>query len=219
MFNWLSKTLLGQRSRQQVERRNPPAKLPPRQGESYLSPLPGTHDYDDAIAKAVKIIRDMPDVDNLDLCRRLASLEMDRSAVARLVEFIPLVYARLFLLNEGPRFSDEFLQVQADGTLSSTKPLFCEPIWVAIVHFAKLEFEQKVSRSEIDKLANRSSEMEAWQFFQKQGYKPRDLAFSPPVFCWPEESQALGMPSGMIKSLITALDLKTGDMKKASLGS
>ena len=61
----------------------------------------------EAIASALAILRNSPELDDESVFRALVDRGIERSLAARIVEFLPIAYCRVLLLNSGVQFSDD----------------------------------------------------------------------------------------------------------------
>jgi hypothetical protein len=82
-----------------------------------------------AIAKAVALFRNSPELDDEQAYRALVDAGIDRKLAARLVELVPMAYCRVLLEHTGARFPETFQRHRNDGTISPALPLKCEPVW------------------------------------------------------------------------------------------
>ena len=89
------------------------------------------------------VLRNSPALSDDQILRILAE-SMERLLAARLIGFLPIAYCRLILQASGARFSDTFQQVLPDGDISSERSLSSEPLWEAVVAFARSEVEHGV---------------------------------------------------------------------------
>jgi len=140
-----------------------------------------------AIAKAVVILRELPNASDEEILRKLLAAGVERIVASRLVEFLPLAYSRLILSESGVRFCDRFQRKLADGSLSSERPLDSEPLWAEIVSFARSEKQSGITGDALLALAGRSSEFDAVNQLANRGSKLKDIALTPAVLQWPEE--------------------------------
>ena len=60
----------------------------------------------EAIASALAIFRNSPELDDESVFRALVDRGIERSLAARIVEFLPIAYCRVLLLNSGVQFSN-----------------------------------------------------------------------------------------------------------------
>ena len=72
----------------------------------------------EAIARALTIFRESPELDDEGAFRALIDRGVERSIAARIVEFLPIAYCRVLLLNSGVQFSNSF--VRAFRTLAGS---------------------------------------------------------------------------------------------------
>ena len=94
------------------------------------------------LTKAVQILRDCSDVPYKEAVEHLVQAVGDKEMGEKLMEFLPLAYARIGFSNSGVKFDDRFCRSVGNGKFSHFCPLEAEPIWNEVVAFAKKEIEQ-----------------------------------------------------------------------------
>ena len=139
----------------------------------------------DDIFKAVSTLRASPNLDDRAIYNVLVNDGMGRQLAARLVEFAPIVYARLILRSHGARFSNTFRRALPEG--SYREQFFSsDPLWNALMAFAHSEVARGVSSQDLLTVAARSAEFDAANQLLNQGSKLQNLVFTSPVLSWPE---------------------------------
>jgi hypothetical protein len=141
---------------------------------------------DEYISRAVGLFRSSPHLADEAVFGALVKQGMGKGVAARLVEFLPMAYCRLILRNSGVRFSEMFRRALPDGSCQE-KPLSSEPVWNAVVPFARAEAEGGVSGNDLLLVAARSAEFHAANQLLDKSSKLENLAFTSPVLAWPED--------------------------------
>jgi hypothetical protein len=138
------------------------------------------------IPKAIAILRKSQHLSDEQVHRELTQEGIDPSVAARLLEFLPIAYARLILGRSGAKFSNSFQRLRPDGCLVE-QALSTEPFWTAAIRFAQSEVVQGVAASELLAIAARSAELHAANQLLNKGSTLENVVFNPPVLTWPEE--------------------------------
>ena len=137
------------------------------------------------ISRAVTIFRSSPNLKDEEVFVALINRGTEKELAARLVEFLPMAYSRLILSKSGARFADTFRR-NLPGGVSQEKPLSSEPVWGAVVSFARAEVESGVSGRDLLLVAAHGAEFHAANQLLEKGSKLDNLVFTPPVLTWPE---------------------------------
>ncbi len=140
----------------------------------------------DDISYAVALIRNSPNLRDVEIYRVLVTHGVRRERAARLVEFIPTAYARVILRDSGARFSNMFRRTSEDGSMSPEQPLSAEPIWNQVVAFALAQAKSGVSGKDLLAVAIRSPEFSAANQLLNKGSKLEDIVFTALALPWPE---------------------------------
>jgi len=151
-------------------------------GASYVQSI-----VKDSIAKAVALMRRSPSCTDLEIWRKLVAGGLDASVSARLVEFLPMAYCRVMLERSGAKFSASFQRSMANGQITPEQPLSSEPVWNAVLAFAKAETDRGISEEDLVTLAARSAEFHAANQLLNGGSKLKAITFTPVVFPWPDD--------------------------------
>lgn len=139
----------------------------------------------DLIPKTVATFRSSPNLRDDEVFGALVKQGAPPGIAARIVEFLPMAYCRLILSRSGARFSDTFRRGLPDGG-TQEKPLSSEPVWRAIVDFARAEVELGVSGRDLLLVAIHSAEFHAANQLLSAGSRLENLVFTSPVLMWPE---------------------------------
>jgi hypothetical protein len=142
----------------------------------------------ESIAKAVSILRMSTDFDDDAVLNRIVSSGMERRLAARLVDFLPMAYARLLLERSGAVLPDFYFRLSPTGNLVQHS-LDSEPVWKASIEFAKAEIAMgTISSQDLLAIAARSAEFDAANNALNAGHALKDGVFSPCTLNWPEDS-------------------------------
>jgi hypothetical protein len=144
----------------------------------------------DLIAKAVATLRGSPSSTDGEIHRLLVADGIRPAIAARLVEFLPMAYCRLLLEHLGARFSRTFRRRLEDGEISAERYLSSEPVWNAVVAFARNEADRGVKAKDLVAVAGRSAEFDAANQLLNKGSKLENVAFAPTLLTWPEGGPA-----------------------------
>lgn len=145
----------------------------------------------EVVARAVAVIRNSPELSDTDVYRKLVAERIERKTAARLVEFVPMVYARLILAKSGMVFSGKYRRALPDGKFSPEARFSNEPIWTEAMRFAQAEIDRGVTPPDLLALAGRSAEFQALNQLLNRGSKLENVGFDIPTFRWPEEGPEL----------------------------
>ncbi len=141
----------------------------------------------DLIAKAFAAIRNAPASEDSEIYRALVADGVENKVAARLVEFLPMVCARLTLAGSGVEFSDRYLRRQADGTVSAERRLSSEPIWNAAMAYVRHELECNVAHDNLVVVARRSAEFDGVNRLVNKGSQLKDVVLGPALLPWPDD--------------------------------
>ena len=137
----------------------------------------------EAIATALSIFRDSPGLDDERVFRALVDRGVERLLAARIVEFLPIAYCRVLLLNSGVQFSNSFARAASPLKIQS---LSCEPAWIFFLAYAESEIREGVARPELLLVAGRSAEFHAINQMLDKGAELKNLRLTPISLQWPE---------------------------------
>ena len=140
----------------------------------------------DYIYKAVCVLRELRDLDDLGIYKALLADGLQPPLAARLIEFVPLAYGRVLLTKTGARFSDSFQRKLPTGVLQEHL-LSSEPVWSAALEFARSESQRHTSAQDFLAVAGRSAEFQAANELLNRGSKLENLVFTPYLLLWPED--------------------------------
>jgi hypothetical protein len=147
----------------------------------------GNSKVNDLIARTVAALRSSRYRGDGEIHRTLVADGIEPAVAARLVEFLPMAYCRLLLERSGARFSDMYRRRLNDGQISAEKPLSSEPLWNAVLAFARDEVGRGIPPADLLAVAGRSAEFDVANQLLNRGSKLKDIAFVPVVLKWPEE--------------------------------
>ncbi len=147
------------------------------------------------IATALTVFRSSPGLTDEEVYQVLVSKGIERRLAARLVELLPAAYCRVILEPTGARFPDTFQRSRKDGTTPAPVPLASEPVWKAVLEYARREITQGLSRDDKLRLAGRSAEFRTANDLLKRGSKLQNIVFAPAVYQWPEDGPEVQVAS------------------------
>lgn len=107
----------------------------------------------------------------------------------RLLEFMPLAFARVFLDGLGIEFGDYYIRFDSKTNRKVSKKLVDEPIYRESFTVASTLVAEQKAGDEFISVVARSSEFVAMNKAMNDGSRPEDLVSSPPVLLWDEESE------------------------------
>jgi hypothetical protein len=137
----------------------------------------------EAIASALAIFRNSPQLDDESIFRALVQRGIERSLAARIVEFLPIAYCRMLFLNSGVQFSNSFTRAASPLKIQS---LSWVPVWVPFLAYAESEIRGGVGRHELLIVAGRSAEFQAINQLLDKGAELKNLVLTPISLQWPE---------------------------------
>jgi hypothetical protein len=137
----------------------------------------------EAIASALTIFRESPELDDESAFRALVDGGMERPIAARMVEFLPIAYCRVLLLNSGVQFSNSFVRAASPLKIQS---LSCEPVWIPFLAYAESEIRGGTARREMLMIAGRSAEFHAINQMLNQGAELKNVTLTTISLLWPE---------------------------------
>jgi|HubBroStandDraft_2_1064218.scaffolds.fasta_scaffold197725_2 hypothetical protein len=137
------------------------------------------------ISRAVAIFRKSSALDDRAVFNALVAEGLEAPVAARLVVFLPMVYARLLLEKTGARFPDKFRSVLPDGRFSALTEFSDEPLWIESMEFAKAEIASGVRSQDLMTIGGRSAEFDAANQLLNRGSKLSGIAFDTPTIRWP----------------------------------
>jgi len=137
----------------------------------------------EAIATALTVFRESPELDDESVFRALVDRGVERSLAARIVEFLPIAYCRVLLVKSGVRFSNSFARA---GSPLRMQSFSCEPVWIPFLAYAESEIRDGEASREILTVAGRSAEFQAINQMLNKGAELKNLALTPISLPWPE---------------------------------
>ena len=139
--------------------------------------------YAEAIALALAIFRNTPQLDDKSAFRALVQRGIERSLAAHIVEFLPSAYCRVLFLKSGVQFANSFTRTESPRKIQSFSWL---PIWVPFLAYAESEVRRGVGRDELLMVAGRSAEFHAINQLLDKGSELRNVVLTPMSLQWPE---------------------------------
>jgi hypothetical protein len=118
----------------------------------------------------------------------------------RLLEFMPLAFARVFLDGLGIEFGEYYIRFDSKTNRKISKKLVDEPAYRESFAFASSLIAEQKAGDELISIVGRSSEFVAMNKAMNDGSRPEDLISSPPVLLWDEETENQIDAAGQTKS-------------------
>ena len=118
----------------------------------------------------------------------------------RLLEFMPLAFARVFLDGLGIEFGDYYVRFDSKTNRKISKKLVDEPVYRESFAFASSLIAEQKGGDELISIVSRSSEFVAMNKAMNDGSRPEDLVSLPPVLLWDEETENQTDAAGQTKS-------------------
>jgi len=137
----------------------------------------------EAIASALTIFRNSPELDDQSVFQALIDKGVERSLAARIVEFLPIAYCRVLLVKSGVQFSNIFTRA---GSPLNVQSLSCVPIWVPLLAYAEAEIREGATRQEILMVAGRSAEFQAINQMLNNNAELKNIVLTSILLPWPE---------------------------------
>jgi len=137
----------------------------------------------EAIAVALAIFRDLPQLDDKSVFRALVQRGVERSLAAHIVEFLPSAYCRVLFLNSGVQFANSFTRAESPRKIQSLSWL---PVWVPFLAYAESEIRGGVGHHELLVVAGRSAEFHAINRLLDKGSELKNVVLTPVSLQWPE---------------------------------
>jgi hypothetical protein len=137
----------------------------------------------EAIVSALKIFRESPELDDESVFRALVDRGVERSIAARIVEFLPIAYCRVLLLNSGVQFSNSFVRAASPLKIRS---LASVPVWIPFLAYAESEIRGGTARREMLMVAGRSAEFQAINQMLDKGAKLQSVVLTTVSLLWPD---------------------------------
>ncbi len=138
------------------------------------------------IAKAVRIYRENPKMEDHNVCQRLVNEGIDPEIADRLVKFLPIAYTRTMFSTSGAMFPETFQQADKNGNLLPEQTFTSEPIWNEVLAYAQSDAKSGTSRQDLLAIASGSSEYKAVSQLQSKGENLGECLLTPPIFIHPE---------------------------------
>lgn len=139
----------------------------------------------DIIAKAVAVFRQHPAGDYDAVESELKKIFPENDLAERLMEFVPLAYARAMFAYSGIGFDDTFARVIEAGKVSHFCPLSAEPLWNPAYAIAWDEFTTKRPPEDLEAVAKHSSIYRLFAQAAADGTDVRGGTMSPSIFLRP----------------------------------
>jgi hypothetical protein len=142
----------------------------------------------EAIQLAVPIFHEHKNSTWKTLGEALQEAGIPASLSNRLLEFMPLAFARAFVDGLGIEFGEYYIRFDPKTNKKVSKRLADEPVFTESFSYASSLIAGKQSGDEFTAVVFRSSEFVAMNKAMNDGSRPEDLVSSPPVLLWNEET-------------------------------
>jgi hypothetical protein len=149
----------------------------------------------EAIQLAIPIFHEHKDSTWKTLGEALKEAGIPASLSNRLLEFMPLAFARAFVDGLGIEFGEYYIRFDPKTDKKVSKRLTDEPVFTESFSYASSLIAGKQEGNEFTAVVFRSSEFVAMNKAMNDGSRPEDLVSSPPVMLWDGESDEQGKPA------------------------
>ena len=112
---------------------------------------------------------------------------IEPSLTAKLLEFMPLAFGRVFLDGMGIKFAENYTRYNDLSGQSKESKLLDEPVYAESFWAASQIVEYQAAGEAFNAVAFRSSELHAVNEALNAGSKPENLVTSPPHLVWNSE--------------------------------
>jgi hypothetical protein len=141
-----------------------------------------------AIQMAVPVFHEHKDSTWKTLGEALQEAGIPRTISTRLLEFMPLAFARAFVDGLGIEFGEYYIRFDSKTNRKVSKKLMDEPVYRESLNVATSLMAEQRAGDEFISVVTRSSEFVAMNKAMNDGSHPEDLVSSPPILLWDEES-------------------------------
>ena len=149
------------------------------------------------IARAVELFRSTPALKDEAIFRVLVLEGAEPRVAARCVEFLPLAYSRMLLLEAGlPRFPESFMRLLGNGEFKTSR-FDSDPVWNAIVTFANGERKSITAAKDLMAIGGRCATFNAVNDALHAGSRLQDLYLGEPALLWPEDGPKISDAAGL----------------------
>lgn len=144
----------------------------------------------ESIKTAAPIFAEHKDSDWEVLEQALVNAGISPPLTTRLIEFMPLAFARALLEGMGIAFEEYYVRHDPQTNRNQHTKLADETVYRESFEAASSIMAQKLAGDAFMAVALRSSELAAVNDALNNGSKPEDLVMSPPVMLWDEGAGA-----------------------------
>ena len=142
----------------------------------------------EAIELALPVFHEHKDSTWKTLGEALKAAGIPANVADRLLEFMPLAFARAFLDGLGIEFRENYIRLDSKTRKKVSKRLADEPVFTESFAFASSLIAEKQASDEFTAVVFRSSEFDAINKAMNAGSRPEELVSSPPILLWDEEA-------------------------------
>lgn len=138
-----------------------------------------------SIVLALEVFRRYPGATHEEMVEHLKSAVGDDDLAERLMEFVPIAYARIALANTGVRFQDTFCRSLGNGEVSHFCPLSSEPLWEPSTAVVMEELVKDIPEADHLAVLTRSALYNCYRQGIESGADMQDASMSPSVLLRP----------------------------------
>jgi hypothetical protein len=149
----------------------------------------------EAIQLAIPIFHEHKNSTWKTLGEALKEAGIPASVSNRLLEFMPLAFARAFVDGLGIEFGEYYIRFDPKTNKKVSKRLADEPVFTESFSYASSLIAGKQAGDEFTAVVFRSSEFVAMNKAMNDGSRPEDLVSSPPVLLWDGETDEQAKPA------------------------
>lgn len=142
----------------------------------------------EAIELALPVFHEHKDSTWKTLGEALKAAGIPANISDRLLEFMPLAFARAFVDGLGIEFGEYYIRFDPKTRKKVSKRLVDEPVYRESLSFAFSLIAEKKAGDEFTAVVFRSSEFVAMNKAMNEGSRPEELVSSPPVLLWDAEA-------------------------------
>lgn len=136
----------------------------------------------EAIHKALAVFRQFPDASHEDTVAQLTVAVADADLAERLMEFVPIAFARIALASSGVSFQDTFCRSLGNGKFSHFCPLSADPIYEPALAIAREELGSAIPEPDLLAVLTRSGQFDAINKALLAGTQLKGAVMSPSIF-------------------------------------
>lgn len=153
----------------------------------------------EAVARAVAAFQSQPGADDDQIARVLEGGGLSELLATRLIQFLPIAFARVLLMPQGVQFPDLYRVMGPKGVYLGDYPLSEEPIFTEALAAARREIEAGRGGAPYLAIAGRSGGYKAVMELVGKGSNIDGIVCSPPILMsdertWQRDAFAVQAP-------------------------